>query len=98
MTILRKSRSNKDTAKVVLNILLQTARERDVLYIILSALIAKKKEMKAERDQTEKDVVRLEIYPIISNEKEMNGSASNTLKGEEKKKWFEYEKKIETYA
>jgi len=48
MTIVRKSTTNRSstgtfTMKVVLKFYLQTARERDVLYTVLNALITKKK-------------------------------------------------------
>jgi len=98
MTIVRKSTTNRSstgtfTMKVVLKFYLQTARERDVLYTVLNALITKKKEMEEDRNEAERDVIRLEIYPIGSNEKDGSVLPSSTsLSSEDKKKFSDMEK------
>ncbi|ETO18991.1 hypothetical protein RFI_18249, partial [Reticulomyxa filosa] len=72
-------KQSKERSSVLLRLLLQTARERDVLCTILNALINKKKEMRQARLQL-KDVVRLEIYPTNKKKLELAQEQMNQLK------------------
>ncbi|ETO01655.1 hypothetical protein RFI_35785, partial [Reticulomyxa filosa] len=92
-------KQSKERSSVLLRLLLQTARERDVLCTILNALINKKKEMRQARLQL-KDVVRLEIYPVGSSlaDRQIDDShaiASAAVATEEKKMIKDKQKKLE---
>jgi len=77
--ILELSMITKPNNMAVGNIFLQSARERDVLYTILTALIDKKKELQKIRKQAKNKHTRNQTCSLTFNELQRDSPSTNSI-------------------